>query len=121
MRTVVLFARSPRWRRSIEHADQLMASPDFRVLKSEAHTRAGFLDVSGAGPAFIKRVEVPSWRRGIVARLRGSRANRSLAGAAMLEAHGLAHAQPLAAMDSIRPALSAPLISSATRSSTPIL
>jgi Lipopolysaccharide kinase (Kdo/WaaP) family len=100
MRTVVLYARSPQWRAVVERADELMASPDFRVLKSEARTRAGFIDVAGAGAAFIKRVDVGSWSRGIVARLLGSRAKRSLAGAAMLEAHGLAHPEPLAAMDS---------------------
>jgi len=99
MRTVVLYARSPDWRAVIERADELMASPEFRVLKSEARTRAGFLDVRGAGPAFIKRVEVSSWSRGIYARIRGSRAARSLAGAAMLEAGGFAHPEPLAAMD----------------------
>ncbi len=99
MRTVVLYARSPDWRAVVERADQLMASPDFRVLKTEGRTRAGFLDVPGAGTAFIKRVEVPSWSRGVYARLRGSRARRSLAGALMLEAHGIAHPQPLAAMD----------------------
>jgi len=102
VRTRVLYARSPEWRDLIERADELMASPDFRVLKSEARTRAGFLDVAGAGPAFIKRVEVSSWIQGVIARIRGSRANRSLAGAAMLEAHGLAHPEPLAAMDSYK-------------------
>jgi len=100
MRTVVLYARSPQWRAVVERADELMASPEFRVLKSEARTRAGFVDVAGAGPAFIKRVDAASWSRGIIARLLGSRASRSLAGAAMLEAHGLAHPEPLAAMDS---------------------
>jgi Lipopolysaccharide kinase (Kdo/WaaP) family len=99
MRTVVLYARSPEWRAVVERADELMASPDFRVSKSEARTRAGFIDVPGAGPAFIKRVEVSSWTRGLYARMRGSRAARSLAGAAMLKAHGLAHPEPLAAMD----------------------
>ena len=102
MRTVVLHARSPAWRAVAERADELMASPDFRVLKSEARTRAGFIDIPGAGPAFIKRVEVSSWIRGIVARINGSRAKRSLAGAAMLEAHGLAHPEPLAAIDVYR-------------------
>jgi tRNA A-37 threonylcarbamoyl transferase component Bud32 len=102
MRTRVLYARSPEWRDLIARADELMASPDFRVLKSEARTRAGFIDVPGAGPAFIKRVEISSWSRGIIARLRGSRAKRSLAGAAMLKAHGLAHPEPLAAMDFYR-------------------
>ena len=99
MRTVVLYARSPDWRAVVERADELMASPDFRVLKSEARTRAGFVEVPGAGAAFIKRVEVPSWSRGVFERIRGSRAARSLAGAAMLKAHGLAHPEPLAAMD----------------------
>jgi tRNA A-37 threonylcarbamoyl transferase component Bud32 len=99
MRTVILYARSPEWRALVERADQLMASPEFRVLKSEARTRAGFLDVAGVGAAFIKRVEVPSWTRGIVARVRGSRARRSLAGAAMLKAQGIPHPEPLAAMD----------------------
>src|SRR5271165_7220853 len=99
MRTVVLYARSPEWRAVVERADELMASPDFRMLKSEARTRAGFIDVPGAGPAFIKRVEISSWSRGVYARVRGSRAARSLAGAAMLNAHGLAHPEPLAAMD----------------------
>ena len=64
MRTVVLYARSPEWRDLIARADELMASPNFRVLKSEARTRAGFIDVPGAGPAFIKRVEI---RPGVVA------------------------------------------------------
>ena len=99
MRTRVLYALSPQWRDLIASADDLMASSAFRVLKSEARTRAGFLDVPGAGPAFIKRVEVPSWMRGLFARIRGSRAKRSLAGAAMLEARGIAHPEPLAAMD----------------------
>ncbi len=99
MRTVVLYARSPDWRAVVERADELMASPEFCVLKSEARTRAGFIEVAGAGPAFIKRVEVSSWGRGVIARILGSRAKRSLAGAAMLQAHGLAHPEPLAAMD----------------------
>jgi tRNA A-37 threonylcarbamoyl transferase component Bud32 len=102
MRTVVLFARSPDWRAVLERADELMASPAFRAVKSEARTRAGFLDVPGAGVAFIKRVEVPSWSRGLYARIRGSRAKRSLTGAAMLNAHGIAHPEPLAAMDLYR-------------------
>jgi tRNA A-37 threonylcarbamoyl transferase component Bud32 len=99
MRTVVLYARSPDWGAVIERADELMASPDFRVLKSEARTRAGFIELPGLGPAFMKRVEVPSWSRGLNARIRGSRAARSLKGAAMLRTHGFAHPEPLAAMD----------------------
>ena len=73
MRTVVLYARSRDWREIVERADELMASPGFRVLKSEARTRAGFIELPGAGPAFIKRVEVSSWISGLFERIRGSR------------------------------------------------
>src|SRR6202041_2000402 len=99
MRTVVLYARSSEWRAVVERADELMASPDFRVLKAEARTRAGFVDVPGAGAAFIKRVEVSSWSRGIYARIRGSRARRSLPRPAMLREDDFAHPEPLAALD----------------------
>ena len=99
MRTHVLYSRSPEWRELIARPDELKASPQFRVLKSEARTRAGFIDVPGAGAAFIKRVEVPSWSRGFFERIRGSRAERSLKGAAMLTAHAIPRPEPLAAMD----------------------
>jgi tRNA A-37 threonylcarbamoyl transferase component Bud32 len=99
MRSVVLYARSSEWRAVIERADELIASPDFHALKSEGRTLAGFLDRHGVDPVFIKRVDIPSWSHGIYARIRGSRAARSLAGAAMLSARGFAHPEPLAAMD----------------------
>ena len=102
MRTVVVYALSAEWREVVERADDLMASPEFHVLKSEGRTRAGFIDLPRLGCAFIKRVEVPSWSRGLYARIRGSRAKRSLEGAAMLRAQGIAHPEPLAAMDSYR-------------------
>lgn len=102
MRSVILYARSPEWRAMIERADELIGSANFRALKSEGKTLAGFLDAAGAEPIFIKRADVPSWSRGIYARIRGSRAARSLAGAAMLSARGFAHPEPLAAMDSYR-------------------
>jgi tRNA A-37 threonylcarbamoyl transferase component Bud32 len=69
------------------------------VLKSEARTRAGFIEVAGGETAFIKCVESPSWSRGIFDRIRGSRARRSLKNSAMLTAHGIPHPEPLAAMD----------------------
>jgi hypothetical protein len=100
MRSIVLYARSPEWRAVIERADELLASPIFRALKSEGRTLAGFLDLPGVDPVFIKRVDIPSWSRGIYARISGSRAARSLAGAAMLAAKSVAHPEPLAAMDS---------------------
>ena len=100
MRSVVLYARSSEWRAVIERADELIASPTFRALKSEGRTTAGFLDLPGIDPVFIKRVDVSSWSRGIYARIGGSRASRAIAGAAMLSARGFAHPETLAAMDS---------------------
>jgi hypothetical protein len=100
LRSVVLYARSAEWRAVIERADELIASANFRALKSEGKTLAGFLDRPGKDPVFIKRVDIPSWRRGLYARISGSRAARSLAGTAMLAARGFAHPEPLAAMDS---------------------
>src|SRR5258708_32760061 len=100
MRSVVLYARSSEWRAVIERADELLASPIFRALKSEGRTLAGFLDLPGVDPVFIKRVDIPSWSRGIYARISGSRAAQSLAGATMRSARGFGHPEPLAAIAS---------------------
>jgi hypothetical protein len=97
MRSVVL-SRGP-WRAMIESADELIVGKLSRS-NQEGKTLAGL--IRGAEPIFIKRVDVPSWSRGIYARMFGSRAARSLAGAAMLSARGFAHPEPLAAMDSYR-------------------
>src|SRR6266403_1975264 len=102
MRRVVLYARSPEWGAMIELADVMIGLPGFHAVKSEGRTVAGFLDLRDGAQVFIKRVTAPSWSRGIYARIRGSRAARSLAGAAMLAARGFAHPEPLAAMDSYR-------------------
>src|SRR5229473_857423 len=102
MRSVVLYARSPEWGAMIELADVMIRLPIFHAVKSEGRTMAGFLDLRDGGQVFLKRVTIPSWSRGIYARIRGSRAARSLAGAAMLSARGFAHPEPLAAMDSYR-------------------
>jgi hypothetical protein len=102
MRRVVLYARSPEWGAMIELADVMIGLPGFHAVKSEGRTVAGFLDLRDGAQFFIKRVTIPSWSHGIYARIRGSRAARSLAGAAMLSARGFAHPEPLAAMDSYR-------------------
>jgi hypothetical protein len=102
MRSVVLYARSPEWSAMIELADVMIGLPSFHAVKSEGRTVAGFLDLRDGAQVFLKRVTIPSWSRGIYARIRGSRAARSLAGAAMLSARGFAHPEPLAAMDSYR-------------------
>ena len=101
MRKAILFARSPQLRAVIERADELMTSADFRPSKSEGRTLAGIIRVPDAGYAFIKRTDTPAWSSALYDRIRGSRAARALKGAAMLEQSGIAHPQPLAAMDII--------------------
>jgi tRNA A-37 threonylcarbamoyl transferase component Bud32 len=94
----VLWARSPDWATIAERADTLMAAEDFCTIKDEAKTRAGFVTV-GEQPVFIKRFETKSWADGILERIRGSRAARSLRGAALLAEGGFACPAPLAALD----------------------
>src|SRR5229473_6496839 len=94
----LLFARSPEWASAIGRAATLTAQPDFRLLKATARTRAGFL-VCGGVEVFVKLVDTGSWLQGLVDRLRGSRARRTLRGAAILEAAGFAHPKPFAALE----------------------
>ncbi len=94
----VLWARSPDWVEIAERADALIAAPGFRTIKDEARTRAGFVTV-GDQSIFIKRFRTKSWADGILERIRGSRAARSLKGAALLAQAGFACPAPLAALD----------------------
>ena len=94
----LLFARSPEWASAIGRAATLTAQPDFRLLKATARTRAGFL-VCGGVEVFVKRVDTGSWLQGLVDRMRGSPARRTLRGAAILEAAGFAHPKPFAALE----------------------
>jgi len=97
----VLYARSPGSRALLERADELIASARFRPYKSEGRTLAGVIESDDFAPAFLKRTEAPSWGRGIIERIRGSRAKRSLRGARILAAKGIPHPAPLAALDVI--------------------
>lgn len=101
MRIRLLFAASPAYAALIAEADQLMASPIFRWVKSEGKTRAGFLTCSDGGAAFIKRTEVRSRLAGIYEMVAGSPALRALRGANILRDAGFHCATPLAAMDAI--------------------
>jgi tRNA A-37 threonylcarbamoyl transferase component Bud32 len=98
----VLYARDPRWRAAIERADELIGSARFRRRKAEARTLAGVIEPEDLAPAFLKRVEVRSWARGIAERVHGSRASRALSGARLLERAGIAHPAPLAALNLLR-------------------
>ena len=99
MRRRVLFAASPKWAALIEQADQLMASPMFRAVKSEGNTRAGFLSCPDGTTVFLKRSGVRSLVGGLAQGTRGSRAAHALRGAKILGDAGFHCATPLAAMN----------------------
>jgi tRNA A-37 threonylcarbamoyl transferase component Bud32 len=102
MRRRIIHARSPAWRDAIERAEALIGSPEFRLIKDEAKTLAGFATLADGQIAFLKRFAAGSWAEGIIERTgRGSRAARSLAGARLLGEHGFAHPAPYAGLEEI--------------------
>lgn len=101
MRKCLLYAESPEWADFLEQADAVMGSPNFRPVKNEARTRAGFVSTPEGGCAFLKRSEVSSLASGLADRFRGSRAARALRGAEILHGAGFLCPRPLAAMDVI--------------------
>jgi tRNA A-37 threonylcarbamoyl transferase component Bud32 len=96
MRMQVIAAHTPEWAAVVLQAGELIEDSAFRSLKRSARTLAGFATVDG-GRVFIKRVDEGSWLKGWIIRLRGSRAQRVLRGAAMLKLAGFARPEPLAA------------------------
>jgi tRNA A-37 threonylcarbamoyl transferase component Bud32 len=99
MRRHLLYARSPRWAELAPRLEELMASAAFSVHKAEGRVRAGLLDVGDGRRVFVKRVESRTPLRGLIERVRGSRARRALKGAAMLEAAAIPHPAPLVALE----------------------
>jgi hypothetical protein len=99
MRKVVLYAESAHSAALIERAEELFASGEVRLVKDEPKTKAGFVVDDQGRTRFVKRFEVRSPGRGLVERVRGSRAVRSLRGAALLGGAGFGRPMPLAAME----------------------
>ena len=100
MRSRILYARSPQWLKLLERGDDLLARAEFHEVKNIRRNRAGFF-ASEHGTVFIKRFAPGSWIEGIVERLRGSPARRSLRGAKMLTRSGFLVPAPLAAGEEI--------------------
>jgi hypothetical protein len=99
MRTRVIYARSPQWADVAPRAEELMASAAFEPVKVEAKTTAGFVTIEDGTRAFIKRFDAGGAARALWAKIRGSRARRSLRGAALLQAHGFRCPEPYAALE----------------------
>ncbi len=100
MRSRILYARSPQWLKLLERPHDLLACAEFHEVKNIPRNRAGFF-TSSHGTVFIKRFAAGSWIEGIMERLRGSPARRSLRGAEMLTRAGFLVPAPLAAGEEI--------------------
>lgn len=98
MRNVVLFAVSPRWRTLAVNADALATTAAFEPVKQTARMLAGVAEVHGER-VFIKRVSEGSWLKGLLTRIRGSRARRAIRGASILAGGGFRRPELLAAVE----------------------
>jgi hypothetical protein len=98
MRSQALYAISPDWAVVGYQLDELVNGPEFRVLKRSARTLAGVGRVNGS-EVFIKRVTTRSWLKGVVSRICGSRARRTMAGSAILRRAGFLHPKLIAAFE----------------------
>ncbi len=98
MRRYLLYAAAPEWAAIAMGADAIVEAADFRTVKDEAKTRAGVATIGGR-EVFVKRFATRSWADGLMERIRGSRAARSLRGAAILSDAGFARPAPLAALE----------------------
>jgi len=76
----------------------LVRGPDFRVLKRTERTLAGTAQLNGV-EIFIKCVSYQSWVKGLIARIFGSRARRTIRGAKLLYQIGFAHPKLIAAFE----------------------
>jgi tRNA A-37 threonylcarbamoyl transferase component Bud32 len=100
MRSRILYLRAPQWADLLARPADLIAGAQFQEVKNIARNRAGFL-TTPRDVVFVKRFAPLSWFEGLQERLRGSRAARSLRGAAMLERAGFAVPAPLAASEQV--------------------
>jgi Lipopolysaccharide kinase (Kdo/WaaP) family len=99
MRPAVIYALSTEYADAILKAQALLASPAFSKRKDEARTLAGIVEIPRGGRVFIKRSASRSWLAGLLQRVTGSRAERAVSGARILEGAQLPHPRILAAME----------------------
>jgi hypothetical protein len=98
MESRVLYARSAEWTTFVRRLDELLDGPHFRVVKRTPRTLAGIADINGI-EVFVKRVTNYSWAKGIIARVWGSRAQKTIRGARILQRAGFAHPRPISALE----------------------
>jgi tRNA A-37 threonylcarbamoyl transferase component Bud32 len=94
----LVYAAEVSWAAAAPSVADLLNRAGFRELKRTSRSIAGFLEINGRR-CFIKRVEEGTFAKGLIARIRGSRAVRILRGARMLRAAGFACPRPLLAVE----------------------
>jgi hypothetical protein len=97
-RSHLVYAAEASWAAAAPHVASLLNTAGFRELKRTSRSIAGFLEINGRR-CFIKRVEEGTFLKGLIARIRGSRAVRILRGAQMLRRAGFACPRPLLAVE----------------------
>jgi hypothetical protein len=97
-RSYVVCAADASWAAAVPGVATLAYGTGFRQLKQTPRSIAGFIEINGQR-CFIKRVQEGSFLKGLIARLRGSRATRILRGERMLRAAGFACPHPLLAVE----------------------
>jgi hypothetical protein len=98
MASRALYASSPDWVVVGRRLDELLHGPEFRVLKKTSRTLAGIAQVNGV-EVFVKRVTSGSWVKGIITRVCGSRARKTIGGAEILHRAGFCHPRLIAAFE----------------------
>ncbi|MBV8356573.1 MAG: hypothetical protein JO189_01350 [Deltaproteobacteria bacterium] len=98
MASRVLYASSPDWSIVGGRLDGLLHGPEFRVLKKTSRTLAGIAQLDGV-EVFVKRVTSGSWVKGIIIRVCGSRARKTINGAEILHGAGFSHPRLFAAVE----------------------
>jgi hypothetical protein len=93
-----LYASSPDWLVVGGQLDELLQGPAFRVLKKTARTLAGIARINGV-EVFVKRVTIDSWLKGLILRVCGSRARKTISGAKILRQAGFSHPKLIAAFE----------------------
>jgi len=78
--------------------DELINGPDFRLLKKTSRTLVGIARVD-AVEVFVKHVTSEPWVKGIIARVCGSRARKTIRGAQILQRSGFSHPKLIAAFE----------------------
>src|SRR5690349_3153836 len=94
----VVHASSPDWLSIGARLDELLDGSDCHVLKRTPRISAGVAHLNGVD-VFLKRAVNNSWSRGIIARIGGARARKTIRGARILQRAGFAHPKLIAAFE----------------------